>query len=226
MAKKFDDYLSSEMPIERLKKLGASSLGLYELISIIIQTGTREKTAFDISKELINKNRDLRRLSRLTFEELTQIDGIGDSKAARILASLELANRLDDYSSEKKPKISHPADIFNFVKNKIRYSEKEYFLVISLNVKNEILGYEKVALGSSSSISLTSKEVFTNAVRLNAHAIALVHNHPSGSVEPSKSDIITTNKLVEAGNIISISIIDHLIIGENDYYSMVEHADF
>ncbi len=222
---KIAGYLTDEMPIERLIYNGADSLSVTELLSIILGTGVRGLNVVDLSRQILNSSGGLKELSQLKVDNLMQIKGVGKSKAAKILASFELAKRLDELNIKDKPLGNSPIAIYEYAKYKLRFKDKEHFLVLLLNTKHEIIAHDLVSIGTSDKTFAEPKQVFKLALQLSAYAICVCHNHPSGHILPSKADISLTERLVESGKLLGIPVVDHLIIGENDYYSLKANGD-
>ncbi|MTI48515.1 RadC family protein [Sporosalibacterium faouarense] len=217
------DLPEDERPREKLYKYGVKALSNSELLAIIIRTGNREKTAIEISQELLALDkRGIAYLTELSFEELTSINGIGKCKASQIISTLELVKRISAATGESKIKITSPKDVINILMEEMRYLKKEFFKIILLDTKNQIIVIKDISIGSLSSSIVHPREVFNVAIKRSAASIILVHNHPSGDPYPSKEDINVTNRLIECGDIIGIKILDHIIIGDGKYSSLKE----
>lgn len=216
---KINGYSTDEMPIERLLNSGAESLSASELLSIILGTGVSGMNVVDLSREILNFSGGIKELSKMPLQHITQIKGVGKSKAARLVASFELARRLDSLSLKEKPLANSPSSIYEYVKYQMRFKDRERFLVLLLNTKHEIIASDLVSIGTIDRTIVEPKEVFKLAIQISAYAICVCHNHPSGHLEPSKADINLTQRLVEVSKLLGIPLIDHLIIGDNDYYS-------
>ncbi len=222
---KIDGYLTDEMPIERLIYHGAESLSVTELLSIILGIGVKGLNVVELSRKILNETGGLKELSKVNVQDLTQIKGVGKSKAAKIVATFELAKRLDELSLESKPLGNSPYAIYEYAKYKLRFKDREHFLVILLNTKHEIIGHDLVSIGTADRTFAEPKEVFKLALKMGSYAIAVCHNHPSGHINPSLADINLTKRLVDSGKLLGIPLVDHLIIGENDYYSLKANGD-
>ncbi len=216
------EMAEDERPREKLVKYGVTSLSNAELLAILIRTGTREASAIDLARKILSTNKEgLRILADSTVEELSQIKGIGISKASQLLAAIELGKRLAT-SSKNIKSIKSPKDISDLFMEEMRYYKKEYFKILLLNTKNEIISSDLISVGSLNSSLVHPREVFVNAIKKSASCIILVHNHPSGNPRPSKEDINITKRLIEAGKIIGIDVLDHIIIGDGSYSSLKE----
>ncbi len=213
-----------ERPREKLVKYGANSLSNTELLAILIRTGTKYASAIDLAQQILSTNQEgLRVLTDSTVEELSCIKGIGLSKAAQMLAAIELGKRLAVMSNNTQG-IKSPKDVSNLFMEEMRYYKKEHFKILLLNTKNEIISSNLVSVGSLNSSLVHPREVFVNAIKKSASCIILVHNHPSGNTRPSEEDINITKRLIEAGKIIGIDVLDHIIIGDGSYCSLKEQA--
>lgn len=200
---------------------GAQSLSNAELLAILIRTGTPQETALELAQRLLSQPGGLRYLAETSLEELKDQKGIGLAKAAQIKAAIELGRRLRIFRPER-PLIHTPADAAHLLMDEMRYLDREHFRTISLNTKNRVLAIDNVAVGSLNSSFVHPREVFKGPVRRSAAAVILVHNHPSGDPSPSLEDIQVTRRLVEAGKILGIEVLDHLILGDGSFVSMKE----
>lgn len=162
---------------------------------------------------------DIRGLLNMTMGELTQLPGISKDKALRLLAAFELAKKIATAAPCKRPSIKNPEDAVRLVMGEMRQLDREQFWALLLNVKNQVIAREVISIGTLNSSTVHPRELFKNAVRQSAAAMVVVHNHPSGDPEPSKEDIDITKKLVEAGRLLGIEILDHLIIGDGQFVS-------
>ncbi|MDA8212555.1 MAG: DNA repair protein RadC [Clostridia bacterium] len=209
-------------PRERLRRDGASALSNKELLAIILRTGTRSESVLDLASRLLTVHGGLRGLVSVTLDELSTISGIGTAKAAMIRAALELGKRVSSMAPEVRPVIRSPQDVSILLMEEMRHLDREQFRTVLLNTKNQVLETEVVSVGSLSSSIVHPREVFKNPIKKSAAALILVHNHPSGDPTPSREDIEVTNRLAEAGKILGIEILDHIIIGDNKYSSLKE----
>ena len=215
------DLPLNERPREKLLKNGVSSLSNAELIAVIIRTGYLEDTAIDLANKILSMDSlGIGFLSNATVEELTSIKGVGQCKAAQIVSAIELGKRISIYGAKPNLKVDSPFVVADILMEDMRYLNKEYFKVILLNTKNQIISIEEISVGNLNSSIVHPREVFNIAIRRSANSIILVHNHPSGDPTPSREDINVTHRLVDAGNIIGIKVLDHIIIGDNDYISL------
>jgi len=214
-----------ERPREKLIKYGVESLSNAELIAIIIRTGHNEDTAIDLANRLLSMDSSgIRFLSHATVEELTNVKGVGYCKASQIIAAIELGKRISSSGLESKLKVDSPLIIVELLMDDMKFLNKEHFRVVLLNTKNQIISIEEISVGNLNSSIVHPREVFNIAIRRSANSIILVHNHPSGDSTPSTEDINITQRLVEAGNIIGIRVLDHIIIGDNNYVSFKQKS--
>lgn len=224
MRYRITDLQKSERPRERLAKQGAESLSDAELLAILLRTGTQGENAVQIGTRLINTFDGLKGLRRAAYEEVCQQRGIGPAKAAQIKAAIELASRLNSLETEERQTIHSPQDAANYVTHEMSSLEKEELWVIILDTRNRVIKYEKLYRGSINSSQVRVAELFTNAIKLNAAGIIVVHNHPSGDPTPSTEDITLTRSIVDAGRILDIEVLDHIIIGGKEHVSLKERG--
>ena len=215
-----------ERPYEKLELYGEKSLSNAELLAIIIKNGTKEKTSVEIATEILNLNTsqnkgDLNFLRELSLEELKNIKGIGRVKAIQIKATCELATRMSKPSNYKKIQIKSPKDVANLLMSDLRFEKREIVKIIILNNKNIVLKILDVAIGSGNFSNLNIRYILSETVKINAPKIILVHNHPSGDPTPSGADIVVTSKLKEAAEILNIELLDHIVIGNMQYRSIL-----
>ncbi|BBE32046.1 UPF0758 protein [Tepiditoga spiralis] len=207
------------LPREKLIKYGVEKLTNDELLAVILRSGIKGKNVFELSKELLKKYKTLTKLEQASFEELSSIKGIGKVKSINLKASLEFGKRYHLYKmKEKKVSINSPEDVYRVSENMIYY-DREVVKVISLDSKLNIINSNEVSQGTANASIAHPRDIFKCAIKNNAISIVLVHNHPSGNPEPSKKDFDLTNKINEAGTLLGIKLNDHVIIGNNSYYS-------
>ena len=214
----------NDRPREKMAANGAAVLTDAELIAILLRTGTAEKSAIDIASEMTADGGLYKRLAGITrLNELTNIKGLGQAKAATVLAALEIGRRIASAKPIEKIHLSCPQDVADFLMPRLRYAAKEQFVVILLNSKNKVIGTEVVSEGSLSSSIVHPREVYAPAILHHAAAIMVAHNHPSGDPEPSLEDEEVTRMLSRSGKVLGIPMIDHVIIGDGNYYSFLEN---
>ena len=208
-------------PRERLKRYGVASLGDDELLAIILRCGTKSVSVKDLSSLILSKI-GINNLENATLEELTSIKGIKEAKAISLLAAIELGKRVLKKDSSSIV-INNNRIIYDLLKYDLINSFQERFIVLFLDTKNKLIAKEELFKGTISSSTIHAREVFKLAVKHSAYSIVVVHNHPSGNSMPSQADINITKKLMDGGEIIGIPVIDHIIIGNNNYYSFFEN---
>ena len=214
----------NDRPREKMAVNGAAVLTDAELIAILLRTGTAEKSAIDIASELTADGGLYKRLAGITrLNELTNIKGLGQAKAATVLAALEIGRRIASAKPIEKIHFSCPQDVADFLMPRLRYAAKEQFVVVLLNSKNKVIGTEVVSEGSLSSSIVHPREVYGPAILHHAAAIMVAHNHPSGDPKPSTEDKEATSLLSRSGKVLGIPMIDHVIIGDGNYYSFLEN---
>lgn len=219
---KIKDVPKEERPRERLLKYGPNQLSNKELIAILLGSGTRSESVFNLATRVLMHFEGLKLLSDATIEELTTIKGIGQAKGVTILAAIELGKRMSRYKPEERFVIRSPEDGADYVMEEMRTLKQEHFVVIFLDTKNQIIHRQTIFIGSLNSSVVHPREVFREAVKRSAASIICAHNHPSGNPSPSQEDIHVTRRLAESGKIIGIELLDHLIIGNNTFVSLKE----
>jgi DNA repair protein RadC len=217
---KLREMSPNERPRERLKLRGAASLSDGDLIAIILNTGTVGVTVTDLSQQLLAEYGGLLGLLQMDLAELARVRGMGDAKAVRLKAALELGRRLAVLVPEVRPQVGSPEDIFNLLGIEMAALEQEQLRVVLLDTKHRILGSRVVYQGSVNQAQVRVAEVYRDAVRQMATAIVAVHNHPSGDPTPSAADVALTVELVQAGALLDIDLLDHLIIGKGRWNSL------
>lgn len=216
------DVPKEERPRERLLKYGESQLSNQELIAILLGSGTKNESVMDLANRFLIHFEGLKLLEEATIEEMTSIKGIGIAKGVTILAALELGRRIRQYVPEEKYTIRSPKDGANYVMEAMRHLNQEQLLVLFLDTKNRIIHKQTIFIGSLNSSIVHPREIFREAVKRASASIICVHNHPSGDPTPSQEDIQVTKRLVEAGKIMGIEVLDHIIIGNRKYTSLKE----
>jgi len=216
----------TERPYERMEKFGPEVLSNAELLAIIIRTGNAKETSVGLAQRVLKmdtENKGLAFLHDISLEELKAIEGIGRVKAIQIKAVMELSKRIStSFASTKKTQVKSPEVIANLLMEDMRYLNKEVFKVVLLNAKNNIIKITDVSVGSLTASIVHPREVFNEAVKSSSYGLIFVHNHPSGDPEPSMQDIETTKRLREAGDILGIKVVDHIIIGDGRFASLKE----
>jgi DNA repair protein RadC len=218
------DLPEIERPRERLEKLGAHALTNAELIAILLRVGVRGENVVQVGQRLLQKFGGISGLHRTPFEELCQERGMGKAKTAQLKAAIELGRRLALESPEERPTITSPADAAALVSYEMAALEQEHLRVFLLDTRNRVLDIVEVYKGSVNSAQVHVGEVFKAAIRRNAAAIIIVHNHPSGDPTPSPDDLAVTRAVAQAGKLLSIDVLDHLIIGQGRWVSLKERG--
>ncbi len=199
--------------------MNIEDMTILELLAIVLKSTPDD----EMVRELVNKYSSTRSLYRAPLEELTRVKGIGIRKARMLKTILELGLRLATPAIENKVNISSPREAYEYLKVKMPLLDREHFVVIALNTKNRVLSIKTISIGSLNSSIVHPREVFSNAIKIGASSIILVHNHPSLDPTPSKEDIRVTKRLVEVGEIVGIKVLDHIIIGDS-YVSLRERG--
>ena len=225
MSLKIKELPIAERPYEKLELYGEKSLSNAELLAIIIKTGTKQETSVQLAQKILKLNNsknidELNFLRELSLEELITINGIGRVKAIQIKAVCELSIRMNKPIDYKKVVIKEPNDVAKLLMHDLRFLKREIIKVIILNNKNVILKILDIALGATNSAKVDIKDILSEAVKMQAPKIILVHNHPSGDSTPSKSDIQITDRVYEAANLLGIELLDHIVIGNMEYTSI------
>ncbi|MDD2370594.1 MAG: DNA repair protein RadC [Firmicutes bacterium] len=219
--KKIKDMPKYLRPRERSLDVGMNNLSDQEVLAIIIRCGYREHTALDVSVNLLHKYGSLKNISKLTVEDLCKIKGIGKDKSLMVMAAFEIGRRSTIEKINKKQILSSK-DASIVLETSLRGLNKEHFIILMLNTKNYLLGIETISIGSLNSSIVHPRELFKSAINKSAAGIILAHNHPSGDATPSKEDIEVTKRIKSGGQLLGIDVIDHIIIGDNCYYSFKE----
>jgi DNA repair protein RadC len=215
------DLPLSERPRERLFKLGSEALSAQEILALILGRGIKGESVMVTSQKLISRFGNLRGVANASIEELAETKGIGPAKASQIKAALELSKRLEsDVGEEPKPIFKSPEDVATVMRSKLKGKKKEHFWVVCLDTRNRLIDWKQVSMGSLDTSIVHPREVFKEAVSASAASVIFVHNHPSGDPEPSKEDIELTKRLVKAGEIIGIDVLDHIIVCDKSYLSL------
>ncbi len=214
------DIEISQRPRERLASAGASALSHAELLAILLGSGTEGLNAVQLAEKLLNENHGLLGLQRISYDELCDQRGIGPAKAAQLQAAFELGGRIATATPEQRMAIQSPREVADLVGYEMRTFEQEHLRVLLLDTRNRLIRQSEVYQGSLNASLIRIGEIFRDAVRRNAAAIIVVHNHPSGDSTPSPEDVAVTRAIVEAGKLLDIEVLDHIIIGGQDHTSL------
>jgi DNA repair protein RadC len=218
------DLAQSQRPRERLEKLGASALSDAELLAILIRVGVPGENAVELGQRLLINLEGLSGIQRATFDDVCQQKGIGPAKAAQIKAAIELGFRLAREKFDQQPAIHSPGDAASLVMYQMSALEQEELHVIVLDTRNHVLKIDPVYKGSLDSSQVRISELFKTAIKRNAKSIIVVHNHPSGDPTPSPDDIAITRAIVQAGKLLDVDVMDHLVIGRGRFVSLKERG--
>jgi len=218
------DLHESERPRERLASLGPQALTNAELLAILLRVGVPGENAVQVGQRLLNRFGGLAGIHRAPYEELLQEHGLGEAKAAQIKAAIELGRRLTVESPEARPTINSPADAAALVQYEMSGLEQEHLRVLLLDTRNHLLDIAEVYKGSVNSSQVRVGEIFKAALRRGASAIIVVHNHPSGDPTPSPDDVAVTRAFVQAGKLLDLEVLDHLVIGQGRWVSLKERG--
>lgn len=223
---KINDLANHQKPRERMLNYGASHLSHAELLAILINTGRKGYSSLDIANELLKSIVNLKELKHLSINDLNKIKGVGLYKALTLKAAFELVERMHSGSVDDKIQINNPKDAADFMMGKMEHLTQEKFIALFLNSKNIIIKQKIIFMGTLNSAIVHPREIYSEAVKCASNAIIVLHNHPSGDTTPSLEDIKTTDRLRECGDILGIQLLDHVIIGDHTYLSMVEEGYF
>ena len=213
---------TDERPRERLINFGADALSTAELLAILLRTGTEQRSAIGLADYLLSLNAGIRGIAGMTIEEMSQIHGIGPAKAAQIKAAIEFGRRLVAASPEERTKIRTPRDVYNLIGPALREEKREHFIALLLDTKGGVLRQRTISIGDLSSSLVHPREVFVEAIRHSAASMIVAHNHPSGDPAPSPEDAQVTRRLIEAGELLGIEVLDHVVLGDNRWVSLKE----
>ena len=218
------DWPDEERPRERLVKHGVNFLTDAELLGIILVKGYQGKTSVEVAKDLLSETKSLRKLDSLSYPEMSSVKGVGLAKFAQIKAALEIGKRLLRETNLPKKKIHNALDLVNYYEPCMRDLKKEKFKAILLDVKNKIIRDIDISVGSLTESIVHPREVLKEIIKESAASVIFLHNHPSGESNPSKNDLDITDRLVEACNIIGVRVLDHIILGEDNYTSFAQEG--
>jgi DNA repair protein RadC len=223
-AYRITDLAESDRPRERLAQLGPQALTNAELIAILLRVGVKGENAVQVGQRLLSTFGGISGLHRASFDEVCSQRGIGQAKASQIKAAIELGNRLTLVAPEERPSVNSPADAAALVSYEMSALEQEELRVMLLDTRNRVDKIDTVYRGSLNSSQIRVGELFKTAIRRAAAAVIVVHNHPSGDPAPSPDDIAVTRAIVQAGKLLDVEVLDHLIIGQGRYVSLKERG--
>jgi len=223
---KIKDLPINDRPMERLINFGVENLSNEELIAILLKTGSKFESAKSIASKILVYAGDIRKLKELQYSDLLKMKGIGISKACVIISAIELGNRINkEVVSLNNLKMTSAKTVYNYYKDILNVKQQEYFYCIYLDTQKKIIKDKLLFIGTLNQSLVHPREIYKEAYKLSASSIVCIHNHPSGNVIPSDEDIKVTDELVRVGKILGIPIVDHIIIGKNNYYSFFENND-
>lgn len=226
MSVKIKDIPLYDRPRERLINVGVNNLSNEELLALVIRTGTKDNSAKDLASSLLKEIKNIKYLNDITLNEITKIKGFGISKACTILSIIELSKRINTkVDSINNIKFTNPDIIFEYYKDKLSNKKQEYFYAVYLNSSKIIIKEKLLFIGTINQSIANPREIFKEAYICDASSIICIHNHPSGNIFPSNEDIKFTKKLGEISVVFGVEVIDHIIIGNNKYYSFYENGD-
>jgi DNA repair protein RadC len=213
-----NDLPKEERPRERLVKFGEQALSAQELLQVILGRGIAGESVVVTAQKLLSQFGSLQKLAEASIEELSSVKGIGPAKATQIKAVFEIGRRISTQTpSYKSKELSDPKKVYQLIKSKLKDYHKEHFYIIALNSRNHSIA--EVSVGSLDASVVHPREVFAEAIKNKASSVIFAHNHPSGDPEPSEDDLVTTKQLTEAGKILDIEVVDHIIVTKNSYFS-------
>jgi DNA repair protein radc len=218
------DVPREDRPRERMMIDGAEALSDAELLAILLRTGTRNESAINLAARILRECGGLRQLVDMSIAELTNIRGVGPAKAVQLRAGIELGRRLARRAASDRPVIRKPEDAAKLVMEDLRSELKEHFVCLFLNTKNQVLARETLSVGTLNASLVHPREVFRPAIKRGSASIICLHNHPSGDPTPSPEDISLTRRLHEAGSLIGIDVLDHIVIGDGRFVSLKEQG--
>jgi DNA repair protein RadC len=226
MTIKIKELPLSERPYEKLVSTGVASLATEELLAILLKTGYKNISSKNLATIILSQTKGLIGLSEYKYEQLINIKGIGMSKACIVLAALELAKRIETEKVQiKNKKLINSQMVYDYYYHKVSDKKQEHFYVVYLDTAKKIINDKLLFIGTINHSVVHPREIFKEAYLLSAVAIILVHNHPSGNPLPSKEDVEITEKIRSVGVLLGIKLVDHIIIGKNNYYSLLENND-
>jgi len=218
------DFEMNDRPRERLMQVGERAVSTAELLAIILRTGARGENVLRLAERILARFGNLTGVSRASIVELMEVNGVGPAKAVEVKASLEIGRRLMTASPEERPRVTSPGDAANLLMSEMMFLEQEHLRLILLDTRNRVISTPTIYVGSLNTSVVRIGELFRAAIRDNAAAFIVVHNHPSGDPSPSPEDVNVTRQIVQAGRLLDIELLDHVIIGRQRYVSLKERG--
>lgn len=213
---------AEERPRERMRALGVEALSMRELLALVIGSGSRGRGTMELADDLVSSFESARDLALASVERLCRVSGVGEARASRVMAAIELGRRVLKSSRGDRKTVRCPADAAGVVMEDMMNLDREHFRVMLLDSKNAVISVETVSIGTVNASIVHPREVLKPALEKSATSIILIHNHPTGSVSPSREDILITRRFEKCGRILGIDVVDHIIVGDNNYVSMKE----
>lgn len=213
------DLPKEERPRERLQEKGVDSLSLQELLAIIIEKGGSGRNVMQVAQNLLSCFGNIRGVKKASIEELKRVKGIGVATACKLKAAFKLGEKAEQPELRAEKKVNSAGAVFSLMRPLIGGKKREHFMLLSLNARGCLIKADKISIGSLTTSISHPREVFKKAIKNSADSVIIVHNHPSGNKQPSKSDVVITKRMKKAGKLLGIQLSDHLIITENDYFS-------
>lgn len=223
-AVKLKEWPAAERPRERMKRLGPQALSQSELLAILLGTGTTSEHVVDLSHRILQTFGGVRGLLDVSPQQLMLVHGLGQAKSLKVLAGIELGRRAGEPSDEEVHMIRSPEDASVLLMDRMRHLKKEHFVCLFLDTKHRVIGQETLSIGSLDTAIVHPREVFKSAIQFSSSSILCAHNHPSGDPTPSREDIDLTKRLADAGELVGIELLDHIIIGDQRFISLKERG--
>lgn len=218
------DMAEQNRPRERLLQVGERAVSTAELLAIVLRSGVPGENVLRLAERLLITFKDLPGLARASIAELTAVKGVGPAKAVEIKAALEIGRRLLTTAPEEKPRITSPADAANLLMSEMSFLDKEHLRLVLMDTRNRVLATPTIYIGSLNTSVIRIGELFRAAIKENAAAFIVAHNHPSGDPSPSPEDVAVTRQIVQAGALLNIDVLDHIVIGHNRFVSLKERG--
>lgn len=220
------DIPLDERPRERLINHGPKALSNVELLALLLKTGNKGISVIELAKRILFKLNNLKDLFNITVEELMTIEGVGIAKASTIVAAIELFKRLDNKQDFSRETVISATDVYFVLANDLEDLEAEHFYCLYMDTRNTLIAKRELFIGGLTASVVSPRDIFKHAIRLNSPKVIFAHNHPSGNPYPSQADIKTTEKLIEAGELLGINVLDHVVIGKNNCFSIVYNKKY